>query len=128
MPSPAAARGTGCASVVSGLHLKIKAVDREHLAGRLDAVVSWDCGQCEQRGPLLVQRGLGGGGGLQPRAEHAGRCTVIRPDTQRGWLELWQVSGNVVPVVPIPAECAAFLRDQQGKCAETGITIGIPVP
>jgi hypothetical protein len=37
-------------------------------------------------------------------------CTIIRPDPQRAWLELWQVGGEVLPILPVPAEFAEFLR------------------
>ena len=83
---------------------------------RLDVVVTWDCGGCNQRGPLLIQRGLRNdfapGEGLQPRPEQVGLCTVVRPDPHRGWLELWQAGGRTIPVIPIPAECAEYFRDK----------------
>jgi hypothetical protein len=43
---------------------------------RLDTCVTWDCGTCNQKGPLLVQRGLCGGKGLVPRPDIPGQCTI----------------------------------------------------
>jgi hypothetical protein len=90
---------------------------------RLDTVVTWDCGECNQKGPLLVQRGLSNGKGLVPRPDIPGQCTIIRPDPERAWLELWQVGGEVVPIIPVPAEFAEYLR---GGGHTTSIQTGPP--
>eukprot|EP00660_Eupelagonema_oceanica_P009618 gene9618-7489_t len=97
-------RSGGCENSLAG--------DLLNACARVDATISWDCGRCTQRGPLLVQRGLQGGKGLTPRSVQPGECTVFRPDPARAWLELWNAGGQTIPVIPVPAEFADFLRSQ----------------
>eukprot|EP00660_Eupelagonema_oceanica_P017947 gene17947-6215_t len=85
-------------------HENTLAADTIVACTRLSATVTWDCGDCAQRGPLLVQRGVRHGQGLAPFPDVPGECTVFRPDAQRAWLEIWHIRGHCIPVVPLPAD------------------------
>eukprot|EP00660_Eupelagonema_oceanica_P005004 gene5004-15241_t len=84
---------------------------------RLGTVLVRETGCCPGRGPILVQRDAKHGEGLPHAPEDGDGVCVVRPRATSGqgtaWMELWTVAGRTIPIVPIPAEHAAWLRKRK---------------
>jgi len=84
---------------------------------RVGAVLVRERGRCDGYGPLFVQRDAKRGEGLPHAPEPGDGISVFRPRESSGkglaWLEVWNVAGRSVPIVPVPAPLARWLRQQR---------------